>query len=99
MPIVWGIQMGKQELSKDRVTSLLQSEEWEDDQTATTVATTVADSDSEEESDDDPEEAFDDENRYREPPAEPMYNGQGMYVACRRAAGTCAHAAANAHVC
>ena len=91
--------MEKQELSKDRVTSLLQSEEWEDDQTATTVATTVEDSDLEEESDDDPEEAFDDENRYREPPAEPMYNGQGMYVACRRTAGTCAQAAATAHVC
>ena len=42
------------------------------------MATTVADSDSEEEYDDDPEEAFDDENRYREPPAEPMNNGQGM---------------------
>ena len=70
--------MGKQELSKDRVTSLLQLDEWEDDQTATTVATTVADSDSEEEYDGDPEEAFDKENRYREPPAKPMYNGQGM---------------------
>ena len=70
--------MGRQELSKDRVTSLLQSDEWEDDQTATTVATTVADSDSEEEYRDDPEEAFDDKNIYREPPAEPMYNGQGI---------------------
>ena len=78
MPIVWGIHMGKQELIKDRVISLLQSEEWEDDQTTTTVATTVADSDSEEESDDDPEEAFDDENRYREPPAKPMCNDQGI---------------------
>ena len=78
---MWGIQTGKQELSKDRVTSLLQSEEWEDNQIcqiATTVATTMADSDSEEEYDDDPEEVFDDENIYREPPAEPMYNGQGM---------------------
>ena len=37
---------------------MLQSEEWEDDQTATTVATTVSDSDSEEEYDNDPEEAF-----------------------------------------
>ena len=70
--------MGKQELNKNRVTSLLQSEEWEDDQTATTVAIAVADSDSEDEYDDDPEEAFDEENIYREPPAEPMYNGQGM---------------------
>ena len=70
--------MGKQEVSKDRVTSLLQPEEREDDQTATTVATTVADSDSEEKYDDDPKEAFDEENRYREPQAEPMYNGQGM---------------------
>ena len=78
MPIVWVVQMGKQEVSKGRVTSLLQSEVWEDGQAATTVATTVADSDSEEEYDDDPEEAFDDENRYREPPAEPMYNSQGM---------------------
>ena len=50
--------MGKQEVSKDRVTSLLQSDEWEDDQTATAVATTVADSDSEGEDADDPEEAF-----------------------------------------
>ena len=42
------------------------------------MATTVADSELEEEYDVDPEEAFDDENRYREPPAEPMNNGQGM---------------------
>ena len=69
--------MGKQELDKDRVTSLLQSDEWEDDQTATTAATTVADSDSEEEDEVNPEVSFEDENKYREPPAEPMYNGQG----------------------
>ena len=69
--------MGKQELDRDRVTSLLQSDEWEDDETATTAATTVADSDSEEEDDVDPEVSFEDENKYREPPAEPMYNGQG----------------------
>ena len=69
--------MGKQELDKDRVTSLLQSDEWEDDQTATTAATTVADSDSEEEDEGEPEVAFEDKNKYREPPAKPMYNGQG----------------------
>ena len=59
--------MGKQELDRDRVTSLLQSDEWEDDQTATTAATTVADSDSEEEEEDEdnPEESFEDENKYR----------------------------------
>ena len=53
--------MGKQELSKDRVTSLLQLDEWEDDQTATTVAMTVRDSNSEEEDDDNLEEAFEEE--------------------------------------
>ena len=61
--------MGKQELGKDRVTTLLQSDEWEDDQTATTVATIVTDSDSEEEDKDNPEESFEEENKYREPPA------------------------------
>ena len=69
--------MGKQDLGNDRVTSLLQEGEWEDDQTATTVATTAADSDSEEEDKENPEEAFEEENKYREPPAEAMYNGQG----------------------
>ena len=69
--------MGKQEVSNDRVTSLLQLDEWEDDQTATTVATTVADSDSDKEDDDNLEEAFEEENKYREPPVEPKYNGQG----------------------
>ena len=69
--------MGKQELSKDRVTSSLQSDEWEDNKTATTVATTVADSEEEEEDGDIPEEAFEEENKYREPPVEPKYNGQG----------------------
>ena len=67
--------MGKQELSKDRVTSLVQLDEWEDDQAATTVATPMADSDSEEEDNDNPEEAFEEENKCREPPVEPMYNG------------------------
>jgi len=95
---VWGMQREQQELSKDKVASRLQEEEWEDDQTATTVATTVADADSEEESEDDPEEALDDENGHKEPPAEPMHNGQGMCVACGRTAGTCAQAAAKAHV-
>ena len=90
--------MGKQELDKDRVTSLLQSDEWEDDQTATTAATTMADSDFEEESEGEPEVAFEDENKYREPPAKPMYNGQGMCSVCGRAAGTCAQAAAKAHI-
>jgi hypothetical protein len=69
--------MGKQDLGKDRVTSLLQEDEWEDNQTATTVATTVADLDSEEEDEENPEETFEEENKYREPPAEAMYNDQG----------------------
>ena len=43
----------------------------------TTAATTVADSDFEEEDEGEPEVAFEDENKYREPPAKPMYNGQG----------------------
>ena len=81
--------MGKQELDKDRVTSLLQSDEWEDDQTATTAATTVADSDSEEEDDVDPEVSFEDENKYREPPAEPMYNGQGTSNSGANVHGAC----------
>ena len=59
------------------MTSLLQSDEWEDDQTATTMATAVADSDSEEEDEENPEESFEEENKYRELPAEPMYNHQG----------------------
>jgi hypothetical protein len=69
--------MGTQQIEKDRVTSLLQLDEWEDDQTAMTAATTVADSDTEEENDDDLKESFEEENKYREPPAVPMYNGQG----------------------
>ena len=69
--------MRKQELEKDKVTSILQLDEWEDDQTATTVATTVADSNSEEEDNGNPEESFEEKNKYREPPAEPMYNSQG----------------------
>ena len=69
---MWGIQVGKQDLGKDRATSLLQEDEWEDDQTATTVATTVADSDLEEEDKENPEEVFEEENKYREPPAEAM---------------------------
>ena len=60
--------MGKQELDKDRVTSLLQSDEWEDDQTSTTAATMVLDSDSEEEDKVDPEVSFEDENT---PPERP----------------------------
>ena len=94
---MWGIQLGKQELGKDRVTSLLQSDEWEDGQTATTVATTVADLDSEEEDDDNPEEAFEEENKYREPPVEPMYNGQGTSNTRVRVPGACTHAAVKAH--
>ena len=85
--------MGKQELDRDRVTSLLQSDEWEDDQTATTAATTVADSDSEEEDEDNPEESFEDENKYREPPAEPMYNGQGTSNKGAHVHGACVRAA------
>ena len=69
--------MGKQQLEKDRVTSLLQLEDWEDDQTATTAGTTLADSDSEGEDEADPEAAFEEENRYREPPSIPLYRGQG----------------------
>ena len=76
-PIMWGIQVGKQDLGKDRATSLLQEDEWEDDQTATTSATTVTESDSEEGDEENTEEAFEEENKYREPPAEAMYNGQG----------------------
>ena len=64
--------MRKQDLGKDRVTSLLQENEWEDGQTATTVTITVADSDPEEEDEENPEEAFEEENKYREPPAEAM---------------------------
>ena len=89
--------MGKQELNKDRVTSLLQLDEWEDDQTATTVATTVADSDSEEEDDDNPEEVVEEKNKYGEPPAEPMYNGQCTSNARVRVPGVCAHTATKAH--
>ena len=59
--------MGKQELDKDRVTSLLQPDEWEDNQTSTTMATAVADSDSEEGDEENPEESFEEENKYREP--------------------------------
>ena len=66
--------MGKQELEKDSVTFLLQLDEWEGNQIATTVTTTVADSDSEEKEEDNPEETFEEENEYREPPAELMYN-------------------------
>ena len=36
----------------------------------------VADSDSEEEDEENPEEAFEEENKYREPQAEAMHNGQ-----------------------
>ena len=91
---MWGIQLGKQELGKDRVTSLLQSDEWEDGQTATTVATTVADSsDLEEEDEDNPEESFEEENKYRERPAEPMYNGQGASNVYVRVPGVFVHAA------
>ena len=68
--------MGKQELEEDRVTSLLQLDEWEDNQTAAIVATTVADLVSEEEDEENPEESFEEKNKYREPPAEPMHNGQ-----------------------
>ena len=89
--------MGKQERNKDRATSLLQLDEWEDNQTATTVATTVADSDSEEEDDDNTEEAFEEENKYREPLAEPMCNGQGTSNAHVRVPGAYAHAATKAH--
>ena len=69
--------MGKQNLGRDRVTSLQQEDEWEDGQTATTVATMVADSDSEEEDEENPEEAFEEKSKYREPPAMAMYNVQG----------------------
>ena len=69
--------MGKQQLDTDKVTALLGMEDWEDDQTATTAATTVADSDSEDEDESDPEAAFEEENKYREPPAEPLYSGKG----------------------
>ena len=69
--------MGKQQPDVDKVTALLGMEDWEDDQTATTVASTVADSDSEEEEELDPEAAFEEENKYREPPAEPLYGGKG----------------------
>ena len=85
--------MGKQELDKDRVTSLLQLDEWEDDQTATTAATTVADSDSEEEDEENPEESFKEENKYREPSAEPMYNGQGASNVGVSVPGAFVHAA------
>ena len=66
--------MGKQELEKDSVAFFLQLDEWEGNQTAITVATAMADSDSEEKEEDNPEETFEEENEYREPPAEPMYN-------------------------
>ena len=89
--------MGKQELSKDRVTSLLQSKEREDDHTATAVATPVADSDFEEEYDDDPEEAFDEENRYREPPVEPMYNVQILKCMWSYDRNTCARGHEGTH--
>ena len=68
--------MGKQELEKDRVTSLLQLDEWEDNQTAAIVATTVADSDSEEEDEENPDESFEEENKYREP-------RQSQYTMCK----------------
>ena len=74
---MWGVHIGKQELDKDRVIFLLQTDEWEDNKTETTAAKTVTDSDSEEEDEEIPEESFEEENNYREPPAEPMYNGQG----------------------
>ena len=90
--------MGKQELEKDRVTSLLQLDEWEDDQTATTVATAVADLDSEEEEEDNPEETFEEENKYRETPAEPMHNGQGTYCQRRRGAGSVCEHGRDGHV-
>ena len=61
---MWGVETGKQELDKDRVTSLLQLDEWEDDQTVTTMATTVADSDSEEEEEENPEGSFKEEQKY-----------------------------------
>ena len=76
---------------------MLQLDEREDDQTATTVVTTLADSDSEEEDDDNPEEAFEKEKKYREPPAEPMYNGQGTSNTRVRVPGACTHAAVKAH--
>ena len=57
----------------------------------------MADSDSEEENDDNLEEAFEEENKHREPPAEPMYNGQGTSNARVRVPGTCAHADTKAH--
>ena len=72
--------MGKQELEKDRVASLLQLEEWEDDQTATTAATTVADSDSDSEDETETEAIFEEENKYREPPIVSLYSGQGTSI-------------------
>ena len=92
---MWGIQMGKQELNKDRVTSLLQTDEWEDDQTATEMATTVADSNSEEEDEENPEESFEEKNKHRKPPAEPMYNGQGASIVGKNVPGAFVRAATN----
>ena len=77
--------------------SLLQSDEWEDDQAATTVATAVADLDLEEEDDDNPEESFKEKNKYREPPAEPIYNVQGTSNARVRVPGAHANAVTKAH--
>lgn len=48
---------------------------WEDDATATTTATTVAKLDVEDISDD--EKEFEEENRYRDPPAVPLYKERG----------------------
>ena len=41
------------------------------------MATAVVDSDSEEEEEENLEESFEEENKHREIPAEPMYNRKG----------------------
>ena len=74
---MWGIKMGRQP-GTDKVTGMLDDELWEDDATATTAASTAdltsLDEDmSDEESLEGPVE---EENGYREPPSEPLYNGR-----------------------
>ena len=77
-PIVWGIQMSLQP-REDKVTPMLGGEAWEDDATATTTASTAEPDNMLDEISDGEStaEPVDEENAYREPPSEPMYNGKG----------------------
>ena len=78
-PIVWGIKMGLQP-KNDTVTRMLEDEMWEDDATATTAVSTAEPEAMEDELSDEESagEPMDEENLYREPPSDPLYNGQGM---------------------